>query len=481
MKKLFKYSVFFSIPVFMLLWSCEKDESFQQIRIPGQETIADTQKELLSIGEGLKNLYQQTDFKRFLYNEVESRFDGDYNVLIDKISKSYPENESLKSGHTEQAIRFFNEKKSFPQVYIPFYEKLKSEDKLNKSDPVIVIYTDEIETGEYPGYQFDKNGNLTRLNFLIDENYAQNNEVWVISVNERVDGAGNVAYCKPDLSSVNRLIHLANTAEDLLNENLKSALACTSPPSTPQNVQVYPLLPYSLNIQWQELQTSAFYKIYRETDYSANYVEIATVPFPNSSYSDNGLNIGTHYDYKIRAYNGDDCYSATSYGVGAKASWRTQDYNEILYQIYITDVCWSWCCGWPEGDIELVYRLVKYNKLDQMTEYPKNALPQKSKSSQKGKYCTYNEELFRWDVKKYAYNYMMFFYEDDGGDDNGCTIKLSIKFQPTDKASISADVAFTIDNKDEQLGWIEIYHSDPYLKQYSLNPEKGGAKVIVKQ
>ncbi len=430
------------------------------------------------MSEGYADLLGDTDFKNYVYKQIEKQFDGDYNVLLNKVENEY--GNKLKSAKINNTISFFDSINKYPQIFIPFYENLKNSNKIGANNPILVIYTDENENGEYVGYQLNGSGNLQKLDFLIDEDFARNNEVWVFSINERVDENGEVVFNVEDLSTIS--LYMDSKSEIITPETgyLKSAMACT-PPSTPQNLQVFPFLPYKLNLQWQDIQGVAYYKVYREVNYSGNYTEIATVYDPNSSYSDNNLSVGIHYDYKIRAFNASDCYSALSYGAGGWASWRTDNYNDILNQIYISDGCWNWCCSWPEGKIELMYRIVKYNKADQQVEYPKNSLPQKSKDSQKGKWCTYGKKLFRWDVKKYAYNYLLFFYEDDGGDDKGTTIKLSASFKPTDKINVGAEISFTIDDRDEELGWVGIYHFDPIGKEYSLAPRKGSAKIKVRQ
>lgn len=368
----------------------------------------------------------------------------------------------------------------YPQIFIPFYEELRGKKKIGVSEPVVVIYVDENENDEYEGYFFN-NGLLQKLNFLIREEYARTNEVWVISINERVDEKGDVKYFEDNIISrsfgMNNKNYTKYPEENILN----SSKNCT-PPSTPGNTEALPLVPYSIRVKWQDIQGVEYYKVFMEINYSGSYNEIATV-YPNqgATYLDQGKTVGVHYDYQIQAFNSSDCYSARSFGTGTWASWRTNNYNEILNQIYLSDGCWNWCCGWPEGKIELMYRIVKYNKSDQQVEYPKNSLPQKSKTDQKGKWCIYDKELFRWDITKYAYNYMLFFYEDDGGDDKGTTIKLSASFKPSDTINIGAEISFTIDDRDEELGWIEIYHFDPDGKEYSLAPRKGSAKIKLRQ
>ncbi|HOU96645.1 MAG TPA: hypothetical protein PLN06_08490 [Bacteroidales bacterium] len=476
------YTMAIAIILIIVIYSCQKeDNSIVNERKLELDTIYN---ELFTLGEQVCELNSSIDFKNLVYQEVEKKFDGDYNVLISIIESKYlnsdePGNKGL---NLKSSCNILKEWKKYPQIYIPFYEELKSEGKLNVKAPVFVFYTDENENGLYEGYVLSKKGRLSKLDYLISEEYARNNEVWVFSINERVDENGEVAYSFEDPCTMMLYYKERITEKNTLeNGTFKSALDCT-PPGTPCNTEALPLFPYSIRVKWQDIQGVSYYKVYRETNYSAVYNEIATIyPSQGATYLDQNRTVGVHYDYQIQAYNTSDCYSARSFGTGTWASWRTNNYNEILNQIYISDGCWNWCCSWPEGKIELMYRIVKYNKSDQQVEYPKNSLPQKSKSSQKGKWCTYDKELFCWDITKYAYNYLLFFYEDDGGNDKGTTIKLSASLKPTDKINVGAEISFTIDDKDEELGWIEIYHFDSYGKEYSLSPRKGSASIKLRQ
>jgi hypothetical protein len=479
-KKMKLNIVFRLLIVFVFLLgfnSCERDRDFVEDELSVKAETSDIDTELLNLSESVLGVVNNQEFRDKVYERVSSKFDGDYNALFETL-RSDMNPITLKSTGFQKSMNYFNARSLFPQIYIPHFEDLKASGKLNKESPVVLIYTDEKESGSYPGYRIDEKGQLTKLDFLIDEEYAKNNEVWVISINERVDEVGRVVYKPDDLKSL--FTFDINQGESVPNV-LKSASGCATPPATPTNVQAFPMNPYSVNIQWQESPSAIYYKIYREVNYDGNFAELATVNYPQSSYSDNFLSVGNHYDYKLRAFSGEDCYSVSSFSKGAYATWRTTNFNDILYRIYISDACWNWCCSWPEGDIELKYRIVKYNKSDQVVEYPKNSLPSKSKSSQKGKWCLYDRELFRWDITKYAYNYMLFFYEDDGGNDAGLTIKLTAKFEPTDAITVGAEISFTIDDKDEELGWMEIHHYDSWGKVYNMSPRKGSAQMTVRQ
>lgn len=454
---------------------------------------AEAGSNLAIIGHAVLRLSADPEFRNVVYREIEKQFDGDNNVLLETLLEPHlaaKMNNKTDATEFKNALNSFYENdgmKRYPQIYIPFYEELKEKKRSGDariltpaSAPIIVPYTGENETGQYEGFRLAGDGSLQKLDFLVNEEYARNHELWVISVNERVDGSGNVVYTVDQLESLPAPMESSTEVWYVYPPDLSSEFC--DPPDVPQNAEVLPVLPYSLRVRWQDIQGVSFYKVFREVNYSGYYGEIATVyPEQGSIFLDPGLSVGTHYDYQVQAFNALECFSARSYGAGAYASWRTNNFNEVLHQIFISDVCWNWCCSWPEGKIELMYRIVKYNKTDKQVEYPKNALPQTSKSDQKGVWCTYDKELFRWDIEKYAYNYLLFFYEDDGGDDKGTTIKLSASFKPLDKVNVGIDVSFTIDDRDEELGWIEIYHFDPAGKIYNLAPRKGYASIKIRQ
>ncbi len=466
----------------LCLFSCERQNEKMQDIIQTNPQDSELLQELFGLRSCLAYINSDLDLRDFVYKQIERKFDGDFNVLFGIVEEEINQNYQSKKGEINLSLDFFKDKKLFPQIYIPNYEELKKRKILGKENPAILFYIDEIETGEYPGFKLNKKGELIEMDFLLTENYANNNEVWVISINERVDEFGNPAEIFSNLFEQVGFSSINGDSNSFKEDYAKGTLACT-PPSKPAKVEAYPSLPYSIYLEWEDVSNALYYKIFRDANYSGNFALVKTIDrqTEGSAWTNSGLQVGGHYSYQVQAFNAEDCFSARTFSVGSWASWRTNNYNDILYQIYISDGCWSWCCGWPEGDIELMYRLVKYNKSDQQIEYPKNSLPKTSKSAQKGKWHIYNKELFRWDIAKYAYNYLLFFYEDDGGDDKGTTIKLSGNFKPTDNLTVGADISFTIDDRDEELGWIEIYHFDTAGKIYSLSPRKGSASIRIRQ
>lgn len=133
-----------------------------------------------------------------VYQEVDKQFDGDYNVLLKTLVHSgQGENRTIeKEALTMLKARIddFNvgaKETVFPQIFIPFFEKLKEDNLLGKKEPLLVFRDGPpAKNGLYRGYAFI-DGKLADKG-LISEKHASENEVWVISVNERVNDNGGV-------------------------------------------------------------------------------------------------------------------------------------------------------------------------------------------------------------------------------------------------------------------------------------------------
>jgi hypothetical protein len=71
-----------------------------------------------------------------------------------------------------------------------------------------------------------------------------------------------------------------------------------------------------LKLTWVGDSSATGFQIERSTD-GANFTQIAQVLYPMTSYCDTGLNVGTKYYYRVRAYNssGVSAYSAPNSGI----------------------------------------------------------------------------------------------------------------------------------------------------------------------
>lgn len=148
---------------------------------------------------------QSSEIRESIYSKIENKFDGDFNVLFNDIIDAdlgsrtiYAELSSEVSTNITMFQKVSPEEIIHPQIYIPFYEELKGANLIGTQSPVL-IFRDGApdEDGQYDGYEYF-NDNLYLIG-KISEDYALKNEVWVISVNERVDADGQVDQARTEL------------------------------------------------------------------------------------------------------------------------------------------------------------------------------------------------------------------------------------------------------------------------------------------
>lgn len=133
-------------------------------------------------------LAQNWYFRDAVYNRAGAAFDGDTNALLTEvmtdleqsgvIDTSSPEWQSLSA--QVAAFSNVNGEEHHPQIYIPNYGNVVSADSVT-----VVIVDDDPNVEAVPAYQIDWAGNVTFVGY-VDEAYAEWNEVWVLSLNERI-------------------------------------------------------------------------------------------------------------------------------------------------------------------------------------------------------------------------------------------------------------------------------------------------------
>lgn len=216
----------------LMVWaSCQKKDlnpignSTSNPRIFSSLTACDAQfNQMVNSGAlGIINLSRDTAFRSLVYSKIAERFDGDDNVLL-KDLVTYPNSltpTGIASNMKGSILQYYNklrigggvtsysnfgyysdssdvvklvngfevcDETHYLQIYVPFV------DSVNLSgNPVIVIGFEENEDCIVPGYIL-QNDSLTVID--VDETYARNNLVWVVSVNEMVDENG--VYEDPD-------------------------------------------------------------------------------------------------------------------------------------------------------------------------------------------------------------------------------------------------------------------------------------------
>jgi hypothetical protein len=169
---------------------------------------------LEQIGKMALGLSLYPEIKALLYKKIEQRFDGEYNVLMDTLLKEgepYQLQKKttyfLQSDNWQSSLDAF--KKSnigvsddlLPQIYIPFYEDLKQQNLLNTKPPIVAVAAPHGAASELEGFTLNEKGRIVKVSTPVTEVFAQLNEVWIISSNERIVNGKVVSYPQTQKSS----------------------------------------------------------------------------------------------------------------------------------------------------------------------------------------------------------------------------------------------------------------------------------------
>jgi hypothetical protein len=209
--EIMKY-IFYLLLALVLISSCKKDELNElgsDIGTREYLAIDDTNmaycfQHLDIVAKGLSGLSNNVGFKDILHNMIELQFDGDYNVLFNdlvdecnansidiiNLMKVYLNSNQIDSSLLTQSLQAFNSIDGhtyYIQVYIPNIEDLSS---FSSNTPISFAYYGDETKLTYDGF-YAYNDELT-TSTDIDEPYSEENEVWIISLNENVDDDGEL-------------------------------------------------------------------------------------------------------------------------------------------------------------------------------------------------------------------------------------------------------------------------------------------------
>lgn len=206
-----------------LVMACNKNENFIDLssqnivqRSDSEQGYTDTELNLLlnTAAVSLFDYARNPAFVQSVFEKARDTCSGDFEVLFryinEKIDTNFkhnfinilnankmkvtfsPDVERIVGNYPRQIstdIQIRNkifegddkEGKYFAQVFIPFLERFSSNDM---PKAIVVNSLDGTANEEFFGYEISKSGQLTTK--MISEDYAKNNLVWVISMNENI-------------------------------------------------------------------------------------------------------------------------------------------------------------------------------------------------------------------------------------------------------------------------------------------------------
>ena len=177
----------------------------------------DSEHEFLSDYKFLKSSLQEIarlfspiisnkQLREIVYNKTKLKFDGEYTVLIKDLAADpdvsvFVNRDAVNKIH--ESLFSKAKTKIYPQIYIPKFQfqedagiEIRSELEHENEEPLIVFYTGNADVDSstledvLPGYKLI--GGELIYERMVDEEYANLNEVWVFYLNETVDENGKL-------------------------------------------------------------------------------------------------------------------------------------------------------------------------------------------------------------------------------------------------------------------------------------------------
>lgn len=134
---------------------------------------------------------QNPQFRAIVYSRVGQQFDGDDNALLSTIIGDVQQSQVLDTSSPEwqafvakvAAFGNINGEAYYPQLYLPNFGVVPN---ANGAVTMVALETDLSRT-QLTGYEITPGGEVHIKPGLVDENTTDVSEVWVVSVNERIE------------------------------------------------------------------------------------------------------------------------------------------------------------------------------------------------------------------------------------------------------------------------------------------------------
>lgn len=188
------------------------------------EKYAYVTKHLNVLRNGFLTITGNDGYRRILYDEIEMKFDGDFDVLIETLHSRIPKlmNELshspfITNGNYEVSMTAFSNivdsvvVNLFPQVHIPNYLQLKEKGIIGNGVVTVVGYNGDETPIEWEGI---KNNESKLEVVIVDEKYCSENEVWVIGLNDGKVPYMNLEDYKSSANARIQIIDCLNSGEE---------------------------------------------------------------------------------------------------------------------------------------------------------------------------------------------------------------------------------------------------------------------------
>lgn len=211
-------SIFLALMLFIA--GCKKTNNDMQNAIPdvvpitsqsATKQVAYAEANLKKIGEEIAKLTKDEAFVDFVHDEVRKKFDKEYEVPIELLQRNSNWSAKMNTKNLNEGVAAFKNiggvggGNFFPQIYIPTFQYNEDENISNTSNLAIADSIKYVFYGgsnpetasalninsSSPAYKLNAAGELVYWG-MVNEAYANENEVWVFSLNESLDSQGKM-------------------------------------------------------------------------------------------------------------------------------------------------------------------------------------------------------------------------------------------------------------------------------------------------
>ena len=255
--------------------------------------------------------------------------------------------------------------------------------------------------------------------------------VVVVSISERVDGAGELIYTPIPIDSVS-VSPVVPSVEGV-------------EPSIPTDFSVFHSAARSFELNWSDVSDETGYEVYRKKQGEAGYKLIGTTGRNVNYYVDNKLEAGKMYSYKVRSINGNS-YSAYTPTMSSYAASRNDGARLVVSELYFTKESLRAVEKWPSGAPEIRLRVVQglENSEDALLVFQSPKIEPARRADIVDKWWRCSLDIMTWYVSSYGTVLTFDWREEDWNQDVEFEIYGSYESKLGESNAIKAGGSITI-------------------------------------
>ena len=263
-------------------------------------------------------------FRKALKEEAEKRFDGDFDILLQNVTKNGFHGSNLFTHLKELEI----DESAHPLLNLAIPVNIEKWDTENFEILVAAWINEEIPFVK----AYDSNGK----EYLLDQIKEPNVPVLVVGYNERVNTNGEL-----------------KKADDFILDTGKYRSVTST---TPSNLKVQQGAAGTLILDWQDVTDENGYEVWRGT--GGSFTKIATLGANTNNYVNYGLTAATKYFYHVKSFDGGGS-SASSNIVATTVANRNINSPLVLKRMKFTETALQNVEGWTAGAPEIRLRVIR--------------------------------------------------------------------------------------------------------------------------